>query len=80
MSGPKHLWSGDWEDESARAAARRGYEVLEPEPEPVVVLVILVVVDLVEIAAGKMVGRPGRVVGVGSAKGAATTSGGVTGA
>src|SRR5580704_6043360 len=34
MSGPKHLWSGDWEDESARAAARRGYEVLEPEPEP----------------------------------------------
>ena len=35
MSGPKHLWSGDWEDASARAAARRGYEVLpEPEPEP----------------------------------------------
>ena len=35
MSGPKHLWSGDWEDESARAAARRGYSALPPpEPEP----------------------------------------------
>jgi membrane-associated protease RseP (regulator of RpoE activity) len=35
MSGPKHLWSGDWEDESARAAARRSPGLLEPpEPEP----------------------------------------------
>ena len=35
MSGPKHLWSGDWEDESARAAAQRGPALPEPlEPEP----------------------------------------------
>ena len=33
MSGPKHLWSGDWQSESSPPAAppRR---VVEPEPEP----------------------------------------------
>jgi PDZ domain len=31
MSGPKHLWSGDWENESGQATARR---VHEPRPEP----------------------------------------------
>jgi S1-C subfamily serine protease len=35
MSGPKHLWSGDWEDESARAAAQRRPALPEaPEPAP----------------------------------------------
>lgn len=35
MSGPKHLWSGDWEDESARAAALHPPALPEPpEPEP----------------------------------------------
>lgn len=31
MSGPKHLWSGDWESESQDASAQR---VREPRPEP----------------------------------------------
>jgi membrane-associated protease RseP (regulator of RpoE activity) len=37
MTGPKHLWSGDWERESARAAEQRAAQPL-PElspPEPV---------------------------------------------
>jgi membrane-associated protease RseP (regulator of RpoE activity) len=39
MSGPRHLWSGDWEDESsaraAELAARRAHAPHEePEPEP----------------------------------------------
>ena len=33
MTSPKHLWSGNWEEESA-AAARRERQVVEPEPEP----------------------------------------------
>jgi membrane-associated protease RseP (regulator of RpoE activity) len=36
MSGPNHLWSGDWEDESARAARERAaqpqIEATEPAP------------------------------------------------
>jgi PDZ domain-containing protein len=37
MTTPKHLWSGDWEEESEAAAARRrGMDPLpEPEPGPV---------------------------------------------
>lgn len=31
MSGPKHLWSGDWENESEDATTQR---VLRPRPEP----------------------------------------------
>ena len=31
MSGPKHLWSGDWEHESEEATTRR---VREPQPQP----------------------------------------------
>ena len=31
MSGPKHLWSGDWENESQDATTQR---VREPRPEP----------------------------------------------
>jgi membrane-associated protease RseP (regulator of RpoE activity) len=31
MSGPKHLWSGDWENESEAASAQR---VREPRPQP----------------------------------------------
>jgi membrane-associated protease RseP (regulator of RpoE activity) len=31
MSGPKHLWSGDWENESGEASAQR---VREPRAEP----------------------------------------------
>ncbi len=31
MSGPKHLWSGDWENEAEQAPPRR---VFEPRPEP----------------------------------------------
>lgn len=31
MSGPKHLWSGDWENESEDATTQR---VREPRPEP----------------------------------------------
>lgn len=40
MNGPRHLWSGDWEDESSAhaqgLAARRGRpeEPIEPEPAP----------------------------------------------
>ena len=39
MSGPRHLWSGDWEDESsaraAELAAQRAHASHdEPEPEP----------------------------------------------
>lgn len=37
MGGPKHLWSGDWEDESAREAERlaaRRSQPREAEPEP----------------------------------------------
>ena len=41
MSGPKHLWSGDWERESERAAEQRGTlpelstpPAAEPETEP----------------------------------------------
>lgn len=40
MNGPRHLWSGDWEDESSAhahgLAARRGRpeEPTEPEPAP----------------------------------------------
>ncbi len=38
MPSPKHLWSGDWQDESAAAAARRrpaepAPDALPPEPE-----------------------------------------------
>ncbi len=31
MSGPKHLWSGDWENESEEATTQR---VREPRPQP----------------------------------------------
>lgn len=34
MSGPKHLWSGDWESESARAAAERAEQPAPPAVEP----------------------------------------------
>jgi membrane-associated protease RseP (regulator of RpoE activity) len=37
MTGPKHLWSGDWESESARTAddlATAPAPVFDPEPEP----------------------------------------------
>jgi PDZ domain len=41
MSSPKHLWSGDWEQESAAAAAQRANrearawpQPLQPPPEP----------------------------------------------
>jgi len=34
MSGPKHLWSGDWENESEDASTRRVREPRPPEPEP----------------------------------------------
>lgn len=34
MSGPKHLWSGDWQSESTRPPAPPARAVLEPEPEP----------------------------------------------
>lgn len=35
MSGPKHLWSGDWESESRQPAAPQPPAVdQEPEPEP----------------------------------------------
>ncbi len=33
MSGPKHLWSGDWENESEEASTQRVYEP-RPQPEP----------------------------------------------
>jgi S1-C subfamily serine protease len=36
MSGPKHLWSGDWENESEEASTRRVREPRPREPEPVV--------------------------------------------
>lgn len=37
MSGPKHLWSGDWEQESAAASEDlAGRRVEPPEPEPTV--------------------------------------------
>lgn len=36
MSGPKHLWSGDWESESRQPAAPKPPAVdQEPEPQPV---------------------------------------------
>jgi PDZ domain len=37
MSGPKHLWSGDWENESDDAAAQttRRPRPRDPDPEPV---------------------------------------------
>jgi S1-C subfamily serine protease len=35
MSGPKHLWSGDWENESDEASAQR-VRAPRPAPEPVV--------------------------------------------
>lgn len=39
MNGPRHLWSGDWEDESSAhaegLAARRGRPEEPAEPEPV---------------------------------------------
>jgi S1-C subfamily serine protease len=35
MSGPKHLWSGDWENESEEASTQRIREPRPPEPEPV---------------------------------------------
>ena len=34
MSGPKHLWSGDWQRDSERAADERGTLAPLPEPEP----------------------------------------------
>ncbi|HEY1714438.1 MAG TPA: PDZ domain-containing protein [Solirubrobacteraceae bacterium] len=34
MSGPKHLWSGDWENESEDASTQRIREPRPPEPEP----------------------------------------------
>ncbi|MGZ4246338.1 MAG: PDZ domain-containing protein [Solirubrobacteraceae bacterium] len=34
MSGPKHLWSGDWENESEDASATRVREPRPREPEP----------------------------------------------
>jgi membrane-associated protease RseP (regulator of RpoE activity) len=34
MSGPKHLWSGDWESESARAAAERAEQPVPVAVEP----------------------------------------------
>lgn len=34
MSGPKHLWSGNWEDESARAAERRAVRQLPELDQP----------------------------------------------
>jgi S1-C subfamily serine protease len=34
MSGPKHLWSGDWENESDEASAQRVREPRPVEPEP----------------------------------------------
>ena len=34
MSGPKHLWSGDWEHESEEATTRRVREPQPQEPEP----------------------------------------------
>ena len=37
MTGPTHLWSGDWESESARTAddlANAPAPVFDPEPEP----------------------------------------------
>lgn len=33
MSGPKHLWAGDWENESEDASAQR-VRAPRPEPEP----------------------------------------------
>jgi membrane-associated protease RseP (regulator of RpoE activity) len=37
MSGPKHLWSGDWEQESAAVSEElSGRRVKPPEPEPAV--------------------------------------------
>lgn len=39
MSGPRHLWSGDWQDESSAhaedLAARRGRVEELPDPEPI---------------------------------------------
>jgi hypothetical protein len=35
MSSPKHLWSGDWERESASAAADRAERLPSPPVEPV---------------------------------------------
>jgi S1-C subfamily serine protease len=34
MSGPKHLWSGDWENESEQASTQRLREPRPVEPEP----------------------------------------------
>ena len=34
MSGPKHLWSGDWENESEEATTQRVREPRPVEPEP----------------------------------------------
>jgi S1-C subfamily serine protease len=34
MSGPRHLWSGDWENESEEASTRRVREPRPVEPEP----------------------------------------------
>lgn len=34
MGSPKHLWSGDWQDESAAAAARRRPVAETPPPDP----------------------------------------------
>jgi S1-C subfamily serine protease len=33
MTGPKHLWSGDWENEAAEASAQR-IPTPRPQPEP----------------------------------------------
>ncbi len=37
MTAPKHLWTDNWEEESAAAAARRSRHLVYPEPEPEVV-------------------------------------------
>ena|SRR5579875_2458141 len=34
MTGPKHLWSGDWESESARPTGQAPPLVFDSEPEP----------------------------------------------
>jgi S1-C subfamily serine protease len=37
MTAPKHLWTDNWEEESADAAAQRSGHLVYPEPEPEVV-------------------------------------------